>query len=81
MVLSAIFQCIPVKGGWDITVNAKCMQINLLWEIMAGMNVLTDFILLLAPLPTLWRLQMQTAMKLQVMSIFCIGGLYEYHPT
>ena len=42
---------------------------------MAGMNVLTDFILLLAPLPTLWRLQMPGGTKLQLMGVFCIGGL------
>lgn len=43
---------------------------------MAGMNVLTDFVLLCAPLPTLWGLQIQTAMKGQLMAIFGIGGLY-----
>ena len=76
MVLGAIFQCVPVQGGWDTTVKAKCIQINLLWMIMAGMNVLTDFVLLLAPLPTLWALQLPRAAKAQVMGIFCVGGLY-----
>lgn len=76
MVLGAIFQCIPIRGGWDTTVKAKCIKINMLWMIMAGMNVLTDFILLCAPLPTLWGLQMQRAMKGQLMAIFGIGGLY-----
>ena len=75
MVLSAIFQCVPIQGGWDTTLKAKCIEINLLWMIMAGMNVLTDFILLLAPLPTLWGLQMQRAVKAQVIGVFCIGGL------
>lgn len=76
MVLGAIFQCIPVRGGWDTTVKAKCIKINMLWMIMAGMNVLTDFVLLCAPLPTLWGLQMPRAMKGQLMAIFGIGGLY-----
>lgn len=76
MVLGAIFQCVPIRGGWDTTVKAKCIKINLLWMIMAGMNVLTDLVLLCAPLPTLWGLQMQRALRLQVMGIFCVGGLY-----
>jgi len=82
MVLGAIFQCVPIQEGWDTTVKAKCIQINLLWEIMAGMNVLTDFVLLLAPLPTLWKLQMQRTMKWQLISLFCVGGLYvQFLPT
>lgn len=76
MVLGTIFQCIPVQGSWDLAVKAKCIKINLLFMIMAGMNVLTDFVLLLAPLPTLWGLQMQKAMKLQIMALFGVGGLY-----
>ena len=36
--------------------------------------MLTDFILLIAPLPTLWRLQMPGETKLQLIGIFCIGG-------
>lgn len=44
--------------------------------VLAGMNVLTDIILLCAPLPTLWGLQMARAMRLQLIGIFCIGGLY-----
>ena len=78
MVLTAIFQCRPMRAAWDVTVKAQCIKINLAWMIMAGLNVLTDFILLIAPLPTLWRLQMPGETKLQLMGIFCIGGLYVY---
>ncbi|MCJ1280168.1 hypothetical protein MMC21_007995 [Puttea exsequens] len=73
-VLATIFQCRPIRAAWDTTVKAQCIQINLLFMIMAGMNVLTDIILLIAPLPTLWSLQMPRAMKYQLMGIFCIGG-------
>ena len=43
---------------------------------MGGMNVLTDLIILFTPLPMIWGLQMQKAMKLQLMGIFSVGGLY-----
>lgn len=74
-VLASIFQCIPVRAAWDISVKGKCIHINLLFMVLAGMNVLTDFVLLIAPLPSLWNLQMQKAMKLQLMALFGIGGL------
>ena len=74
-LLTSIFQCRPVRAAWDTTVKGECIQINLVFMILAGINVLTDIILLLAPLPTLWGLQMAKAMKLQLIGIFCIGGL------
>ena len=78
-IFAGIFQCRPIKGAWDTTIDAHCIKINLVWEIMGGMNVLTDFALLLAPLPQLWKLQMPKETKLQLISIFCIGGLYVPH--
>jgi hypothetical protein len=80
-ILAAIFQCRPVRGAWEATIKAECIQINLVFMILAGMNVLTDIILLCAPLPTLWGLQMARAMRLQLIGIFCIGGLYVAYPS
>ena len=75
-ILTAIFQCRPIRGAWDTTVKAQCIKINLVFMILAGMNVLTDLIILCAPLPMIWGLQMQKTMKLQLMGIFSVGGLY-----
>ena len=75
-VVGTLFQCIPVRAAWDVTVKATCIKINVMYEIMAGFNVLTDFVLLLAPLPSLWNLHMQKVMKWQLIGIFSIGGLY-----
>ena len=74
-ILAAIFQCRPIQGAWDPTVKAKCIKFNLVLMIMGGMNVLTDLILVCAPLPTIWGLQMEKTMKLQLTGIFCVGGL------
>jgi len=79
-ILAAIFQCRPIRGAWETTIKAECIQINLVFMVLAGMNVLTDIILLCAPLPTLWGLQMARAMRLQLIGIFCIGGLYVAFP-
>ena len=76
MVITAIFQCRPMRAAWDVAIEAQCIKINLAWMIMAGLNVITDFILLIAPLPTLWKLQIPGEQKLQLMSVFCIGSLY-----
>ena len=76
MVLAGIFQCSPIKGVWDTTIEAKCIQIKLVWIVTGSMNVLTDVLLLCTPIPLLWKLQMPRAAKLQLMGIFSIGSLF-----
>ena len=74
-IIISIFQCRPINGAWDVSVGAQCIQISLVWEIMGGFNVLTDFALLLAPIPQLLKLQMPRQTKVQLVSLFSVGGL------
>ena len=74
--LTTIFQCRPIKGAWDPTLDADCIQIKLVYIVMGSMNVLTDFALLFAPLPQLWNLQIRRDTKIELIGIFSIGGLF-----
>ena len=74
-IFASIFQCKPIRASWDPSVKGSCINIELVWEIMGGMNVLSDLALLIAPLPCLWKLQISCRQKMQVMGIFCVGGL------
>lgn len=76
MVIIGIFHCNPIKGAWDPTVEAKCIQIKLFYTVMGGMNVVTDIMLLCAPMPELWKLQMRRAAKLQLIGVFSIGSMF-----
>lgn len=42
----------------------------------AAVNVTTDFMVLLVPIPLVWRLHMRTTVKVLVSSVFILGGLY-----
>lgn len=42
----------------------------------AAANVTTDVIILLVPMPVIWRLHMRTTQKVLVCSIFLLGSLY-----
>ena len=46
---------------------------------MGGVNVLTDVMLLCAPIPQLWKLQMRRAAKLQLIGIFSVGIMFVTH--
>ena len=74
-VLGSIFQCRPIRKAWDPLVDEHCIQVDLLYLICGGMSILTDVMILIAPIPSLWRLHMGIRQKIQSMSIFCIGGL------
>lgn len=43
---------------------------------MGSLNVATDVTTLCLPMPLLWRLKVSLERRLQVMSIFLLGGLY-----
>ena len=73
--LCSVFECHPIRKAWDPIVEGSCIKLDLVYLICGGMNILTDLMILVAPMPTLWRLQMKIRQKLQLISIFCIGGM------
>ena len=75
MILILIFQCKPIKGYWDSSLEADCISNAKVFIAMASLNLITDFLVVCLPLPLLWKLQMRLGMKLQVMGIFSVGSL------
>ncbi|KAG7007105.1 calcium-transporting ATpase [Physcia stellaris] len=70
-----IFACRPIRAAWDPSVTgAKCLNLNAAYSIQAIFNVITDFVILLLPMPILWRLQLNRNKKLQLISIFLTGS-------
>lgn len=75
-IFCAIFQCTPIDANWDPTVKVNfCINIDVAATVLAGLNVLTDFALLILPMPLLYQLQMPTTQKYQIMGTFLLGGL------
>ena len=72
-----VFASKPTAYFWDHAIrNAKGVN-----EIPFGIgisvaNVITDFIVLILPVPILWKLQMKKEKKIAVTAIFLLGGLY-----
>lgn len=71
-----IFQCKPIRGAWDPTVEAKCIDLGRIILITSALNVFTDVSTLCLPLPLLWRLNLPKERKVQLTCIFLLGGLY-----
>ncbi|PSR76250.1 hypothetical protein BD289DRAFT_177500 [Coniella lustricola] len=72
-VFVQIFACVPVERSWDSTVEGTCQSINVTRTMNIVGNIVTDFIILLLPLPTIWRLSLPKRTKYAVMGIFSLG--------
>ena len=78
--LLMIFACRPIKASWDVFLQldprTKCnpKSYNTL-NIQGICNILTDFGLLILPVPMVWKLQMSLRKKLGVAMVFATGSL------
>ena len=72
---AAIFQCMPVSSNWTVGKDHYCINVDVGATIIAAFNVLTDFAILILPMPLLFRLQKPMKQKLQIMGMFLLGGL------
>jgi len=70
----AIFQCTPVTGSIAAP-GSNCLKPLPFFYAQTIPNLITDFAILLVPMPILWQLQMRLTKKLGLILIFTIGYL------
>ena len=75
VVLVSIFSCNPVRGFWDITVEATCVDTRHFYLGSSVPNISMDVIILLLPIKNIWGLQMGVRQKFAVSGLFLLGGL------
>ncbi|KAH7067024.1 hypothetical protein BKA63DRAFT_425415 [Paraphoma chrysanthemicola] len=71
--LSAIFSCIPVNAFWDGTVKGKCLPKGPVWFVNAGINIATDFMIVLVPATLIRQLQLSARQKIGLYMVFMVG--------
>lgn len=72
-VLGTVFLCIPISKNWAATEPGHCgTEFNLLMG-SAISSVVLDLIILLLPLPKLWKLQIGTQRRVGLMIVFILG--------
>ncbi|KAI9794057.1 MAG: hypothetical protein M1816_006682 [Peltula sp. TS41687] len=69
-------QCIPLNYLWDRSIkDGVCIDVVLLMRVTAIVNMASDIIILLMPMPVIWRLpQLSLGQKLGISAMFCLGG-------
>ncbi|KAL4940849.1 hypothetical protein BDV06DRAFT_13694 [Aspergillus oleicola] len=72
-----IFQCSPVRAAWDKSdPNYKCFSSDALMKIQlyqAILMFLIDCVIIIMPMPTIWRLQMPIQRRLVIIGLFALG--------
>ncbi len=70
-----MFPCRPVRGFYDFSVPARCIDSVKFYWAQAVLNIATDAIILVLPLPMVWRLQTTLSRKIAISLLFMLGGL------
>ncbi|KAK9621539.1 hypothetical protein V6Z98_006253 [Aspergillus fumigatus] len=68
-----IFECSPRAKIWDKTLKGHCININIPIIVTSSINVASDFLILVLPIVSVWRLQMRNSKKLGTSMIFAAG--------
>ncbi|KAJ5911450.1 uncharacterized protein N7473_000753 [Penicillium subrubescens] len=77
VILTTCFQCVPIQGLWDYSIKAHCgVNINSFFIGNAVPNIITDWALLILPLPYVWKVQRNNVQKIALCGAFAMGGLY-----
>ena len=74
-LLVSIFACVPVRGYWDLTTPARCINTRKLFMGNAIINIITDAVIVALPMGKVWHLQMSRGRRLAVSGMFLLGGL------
>ncbi|KAI4938390.1 hypothetical protein J4E85_000830 [Alternaria conjuncta] len=73
-VFSSIFTCTPVRAFWTHE-KSTCLNQFAVWFTNAAINILTDFAIILLPIPVIQKLNLGKRQKIGLISIFAVGGL------
>ncbi|KJZ72765.1 hypothetical protein HIM_07840 [Hirsutella minnesotensis 3608] len=75
--LADLFGCTPFSAHWGTPKEQAihCIDVEALFVWGSFPNIVTDIILLVVPIPTLWNLQASTGMRVSLIITFLFGSV------
>lgn len=74
LFIGAFTICSPVEYNWDkFSVVGTCGDVRMLWAVTGGLNIFTDLVVMLLPMPYIYGLSLQMYKKIGLMVTFGIG--------
>ncbi|KAF2257987.1 hypothetical protein CC78DRAFT_421731, partial [Lojkania enalia] len=75
-VFLEIFACRPIQKKWDpLIVTGSCLNVKVLDVTAAGVNFVSDLLILIFSQKVIWCLNMARSQKAKVAAIFLVGAL------
>ena len=74
--LTLLFGCTPVQKYWKPEIPGHCIVLNKADYAYGSMNVASDLLLFLLPLPMVWQLQLSSKEKIGLCLVFMGGIMY-----
>ncbi len=71
-----IFICWPIPKFWNPRLPGRCLNSNTIFISDCIISIVTDCLILCAPLAIIWKLQMSVKQKVGSSLILVAGGLY-----
>jgi hypothetical protein len=75
-IFTIVFQCRPVQAAWDFTIlERKCITFPYFLYASGVIGLITDFVLVVFPIPLFWKLQLPMRQKLILTFLFGVGSM------
>jgi hypothetical protein len=71
-------QCQPVAAQWDDSAGT-CINMVVYWALGSLINIITDFVMFVPPIPMILTLQATRRVKASISMMFVLGSLYVLH--
>lgn len=68
-----IWECTPRPRIWDKSVKGVCINVSRLLNTSGSFNTISDILILLVPVKTVWKLNMETSRKVGCVLLFTVG--------
>jgi hypothetical protein len=75
-VIVAIWECKPIEKAWNPTVPGHCINTFKWWIGNSVSNVVIDLLVLLLPMPMIWKLKMGKGRIALLIGVFTAGYWY-----
>ncbi|KAK2059663.1 hypothetical protein LY76DRAFT_592122 [Colletotrichum caudatum] len=70
-----MFQCRPIQSIWDRYIDGTCLDIQAIGYAGAALTITYDCILIVLPIPQLWRLNMSMRKRLVLILVLGLGSV------
>ncbi|KAL8691345.1 MAG: hypothetical protein Q9218_003413 [Villophora microphyllina] len=74
-LLGMLFQCIPMESIWKPQIEHRCFNQMAFYIAGGSLNLVTDVVVVLTPIPILWGLQLPRARRYGLVAVFLLAGL------